>query len=71
MNACVCSHALHVQFAYTLLEREKKVRYFLNRPHMLHLKQSSFNIVSLKSLLSDGVDKVVLILSNVEIKNCK
>ena len=34
MNACVCSHALHGQFAHTLLVREKKVEYFFNRPRM-------------------------------------
>ena len=32
MNACVCSHALQGQFAHTVLAREKKVGYFLNRP---------------------------------------
>ena len=34
MNACVCSHALHRQFAHTLLAKEKKVGYFLNRPRI-------------------------------------
>ena len=34
MNACVCSHALHGQFAHTLLVREKKVGYFSNRPRI-------------------------------------
>ena len=34
MNACVCSHALHRQFAHTLLAREKKVGYFLNKPRI-------------------------------------
>ena len=35
MNACMCSHALHGQFAHTSLAREKKVGYFLNRPRIL------------------------------------
>ena len=34
MNASVCSHALHGQFAHTLLAREKKVGYFLNKPRI-------------------------------------
>ena len=37
MNACVCSHALHGQFANTLLAKEKKVGYFLNRPRIAQL----------------------------------
>ena len=37
MNACVCSHSLHGQFAHTLLAREKKVGYFLNRPRIYNL----------------------------------
>ena len=38
INACVCSHALHGQFAHTLLARKKKVGYFLNRPRILELE---------------------------------
>ena len=38
MNAYVCSNVLHGHFAHTLLAREKKVGYFLNRPRMLLLQ---------------------------------
>ena len=44
MNACVCSHALHEQFAHTLLAREKKVGYFLNRPRKTKSITSNFNV---------------------------
>ena len=37
VNVCVCSHALHGQFAHTLLARGKKVGYFLNRPRIAHI----------------------------------
>ena len=40
MNACVCSHALHGQFAHTWLPTEKKVRYFVNRTRtILHIPE--------------------------------
>ena len=46
MNACVRSHALHGQFAHTLLAREKKVGYFLNRPPIHIYIYTGFTILS-------------------------
>ena len=37
----MCSHALHWQFAHTLLAREKKVRYFLNRPRRFNISKNA------------------------------
>ena len=44
INECVCGHALHGQFAHTLLAREKKVGYFLNRPRTVEVLVVQYSI---------------------------
>ena len=50
MNAYVCSHALHGQFAHTLLAGERKIGYFLNRPRISYLSSGIVVVTKEKSI---------------------